>query len=168
MRRLRATSATDMIVPTVEASGPKPTREYFPTLAIGERTCADAKSGACLFVLLPLDANGPLFPHSGHWRRCRPDYFHEAVLVVGCMLLRVGWPPLERSAIMTNSQEKRVNRIAQNKGYRLEKIGKGAHHGRFSIMHVAEGARIASGISGAEFSFTLQEAEAWLAKVTST
>ena len=68
---------------------------------------------------------------------------------------------------MTNSQEKRVNRIAQNKGYRLEKIGKGAHHGRFSIMHVAEGARIASGISGAEFSFTLLEAEAWLAKVTS-
>jgi hypothetical protein len=65
---------------------------------------------------------------------------------------------------MTNSQERRVNRIAQAKGYRLEKVGKGAHHGRFCIVHVAEGARIASGIPGAEFSFSLQEAEEWLAK----
>ena len=65
---------------------------------------------------------------------------------------------------MTNSQEKRVNRIAQAKGYRLEKVGKGAHHGRFCIVDVAEGARIASDIPGAEFSFSLQEAEEWLAK----
>ena len=65
---------------------------------------------------------------------------------------------------MTNSQEKRVNRTAQTKGYRLEKVGKGPQHGRFSIVNVAEGSRIASGITGAEFSFSLQEAEDWLTK----
>ena len=65
---------------------------------------------------------------------------------------------------MTNSQEKRVNRIAHNKGYRLEKVGKGPHHGRFAIVNVAECSRVASDIPGAEFSFSLQEAEEWLAK----
>ena len=65
---------------------------------------------------------------------------------------------------MTNSQEKRVNRIAQTKGYRLEKVGKGPHHGRFCIVNLVEGSRIASGITGAEFSFLLQEAEDWLTK----
>jgi hypothetical protein len=66
---------------------------------------------------------------------------------------------------MTNSQEKRVSRVAQSKGYRLEKVGKGAHHGRFAIVNIAEGSRVASGIAGAEFSFSLQEAEEWLAKI---
>ena len=65
---------------------------------------------------------------------------------------------------MTNSQEKRVNRIAQSKGFRLEKVGKGPHHGRFAIVNEVEGSRIASDIPGAEFSFSLQEAEDWLAK----
>jgi hypothetical protein len=69
---------------------------------------------------------------------------------------------------MTNSQEKRVSRVAQSKGYRLEKVGKGAHHGRFAIVNVAEGSRVASGIAGAEFSFSLQEAEEWLAKIGRT
>ena len=64
---------------------------------------------------------------------------------------------------MTNSQEKRVNRMAQAKGYRLEKVGKGPHHGRFAIVNVAEGSRIASHIPGAAFSFSLEEAEDWLA-----
>jgi hypothetical protein len=68
------------------------------------------------------------------------------------------------SEVMTNSQEKRVSRIAQSRGYRLEKVGKGPHHGRFAIVLVAEGSRVASGISGAEFSFSLQEAEEWLSK----
>ena len=63
---------------------------------------------------------------------------------------------------MSNSQEKHAARLAQAKGYRLEKVGKGPHHGRFCI--VASGTRISSGISGAEFSFTLEEAEDWLAK----
>ncbi|MFZ4809214.1 MAG: hypothetical protein ACOYLQ_18335 [Hyphomicrobiaceae bacterium] len=65
---------------------------------------------------------------------------------------------------MSNSEEKRLGRTAQNKGYRIEKVGKGPHHGRFAIVNVAEGARISSGIPGAEFSFSLQEAENWLAK----
>ena len=49
---------------------------------------------------------------------------------------------------MSNSQEKRVTRLAEAKGYRLEKVGKGAHHGRFSIIKISEGARISSGIPG--------------------
>jgi len=65
---------------------------------------------------------------------------------------------------MSNSEEKRLSRTAQTKGYRLEKVGKGPHHGRFAIVNVAEGSRISSGIPGAEFSFSLQEAENWLAK----
>ena len=64
---------------------------------------------------------------------------------------------------MTNTQEKHVARIAQSKGYCLEKVGKGPHHGRFSIVNKAEGSRVRSGIPGAEFSFSLQEAEDWLA-----
>ena len=65
---------------------------------------------------------------------------------------------------MTNSQEKRVHRVAQSKGYRLEKVGKGPQHGRFSIVNVAESSRVASGVPDAEFSFSLQEAEDWLSK----
>ena len=65
---------------------------------------------------------------------------------------------------MSKSQEKRVTRLAEGKGYVLEKVGKGAHHGRLSIIKVSEGARISSGIPGDEFSFSLDEAEAWLAK----
>jgi hypothetical protein len=65
---------------------------------------------------------------------------------------------------MSNAQEKRATRNAQGKGYRLEKVGKGAHHGRFSIVKIAEGARMASGIVGDEFSFSIEEAEVWLAK----
>jgi hypothetical protein len=65
---------------------------------------------------------------------------------------------------MSKSQEKRVTRLAQEKGCRLEKVGKGAHHGRFSIVKLSEGARISSGIPGDEFSFSLDEAEAWLTR----
>ena len=68
----------------------------------------------------------------------------------------------ERS--MTNAKEKRAIRTAESKGYRLEKVGKGPHHGRFSIVNVAEGARMPSAIPGAEYSFSLDEAEAWFAK----
>ena len=65
---------------------------------------------------------------------------------------------------MTNANERRVNRTAQNMGYRLDKVGKGSNHGRFYIVNVAEGARIASDVPGAEYTFSLQEAEDWLAK----
>ena len=63
---------------------------------------------------------------------------------------------------MSNSQEKRIARIAEIKGYRLEKVGKGLHHGRFSIVNIAEGARVRSGVPGDEYTFSLDEAEAWL------
>lgn len=66
---------------------------------------------------------------------------------------------------MTNTQEKHVTRVALGKGYTLEKVGKGPHHGRFSIINKAEGSRVRSGIEGAEFSFSLQEAEDWLSKL---
>jgi hypothetical protein len=65
---------------------------------------------------------------------------------------------------MSNAQEKRVNRIAELKGFRLERAGHGKGHGRFYIMNVAEGGRMRSGILDHEYSFSLQEAEAWLAE----
>jgi hypothetical protein len=71
---------------------------------------------------------------------------------------------LTGSERMSNSQEKRVNRIAATKGYRLEKVGKGTHHGRFSIVKISEGSRAPSGIAGDPFSFSIEEAEAWLTK----
>ena len=63
---------------------------------------------------------------------------------------------------MTNAQEKRVNRIAELKGFRLEKAGHGKAHGRFYIMNVAEGGRVRSDVLDHEYSFSLEEAEAWL------
>jgi hypothetical protein len=63
---------------------------------------------------------------------------------------------------MTNAQEKRVNRIAELKGFRLEKAGHGKGHGRFYIMNVAEGGRVRSDVLDHEYSFSLEEAEAWL------
>ncbi|MBA4174364.1 MAG: hypothetical protein C0511_17360 [Hyphomicrobium sp.] len=64
---------------------------------------------------------------------------------------------------MTNSEEKRLSQTAASKGYRLEKVGKGPHHGRFGIVKIAEGSRMNSGVAGAEYTFSLQEAQAWLA-----
>ncbi len=66
---------------------------------------------------------------------------------------------------MTHSQEKRATRAAESKGYHLQKVGKGHDHGRFSILNTAEGSRMPSGVPGSEFTFSLQEAEDWLAKV---
>ena len=63
---------------------------------------------------------------------------------------------------MSNSQEKRIARIAEIKGCRLEKVGKGPHHGRFAIVNIAESARVRSGVAGDEYTFSLDEAEAWL------
>jgi len=65
---------------------------------------------------------------------------------------------------MSNSQEKRVNRLAQARGYRLEKVGKGEHHGRFSIVRLSDGSRAPSGVVGDPFTFSIDEAEAWLVK----
>jgi hypothetical protein len=65
---------------------------------------------------------------------------------------------------MSNAQEKRVNRIAELKGFRLERAGHGRGHGRFYITNLAEGGRMRSGILDHEYSFSLEEAEAWLAE----
>jgi hypothetical protein len=63
---------------------------------------------------------------------------------------------------MTNANEKRVNRIAERKGFRLEKAGHGNGHGRFYIMNQVEGGRMRSGVPDHEYSFSLEEAETWL------
>jgi hypothetical protein len=65
---------------------------------------------------------------------------------------------------MPNAQEKRVSQIALNKGYKLEKVGKGVHHGRLAIVNIAQGARMTSGIQGSEYTFSIDEAESWLVK----
>ena len=63
---------------------------------------------------------------------------------------------------MSNSAEKRVQKLAEHKGFHLEKGGHGKGHGRFYLVNVAEGARAKSGVPEHEFSFSLEEAEAWL------
>jgi hypothetical protein len=63
---------------------------------------------------------------------------------------------------MTNAQEKRLNRIAERKGFRLDRAGHGKGHGRFYIMNLAEGCRMRSGVLDHEYSFSPEEAEAWL------
>ena len=63
---------------------------------------------------------------------------------------------------MSNAQEKRLNRIAVRKGFRLDKAGKGTAHGRFYIMNLSEGGRMRSGILDHEYSFSPEEAETWL------
>ena len=69
---------------------------------------------------------------------------------------------IKRCAPMTNAQEKRVKRIAEHKGFRLDKAGHGKGHGRFYIINMAEGGRMRSGVLDHEYSFSLEEAEAWL------
>ena len=63
---------------------------------------------------------------------------------------------------MSNAQEKRLNRLAERKGFRLDKAGKGTGHGRFYIMNLAEGGRMRSGVLDHEYSFSQEEAETWL------
>jgi hypothetical protein len=48
------------------------------------------------------------------------------------------------------------------KGFRLDKAEHGKGHGRFYIMSLAEGGRMRSGVLDHEYSFSLEEAEAWL------
>jgi hypothetical protein len=64
---------------------------------------------------------------------------------------------------MTATTEKQITKAAEGKGYRLEKVGKGPHHGRFALVNKAQGSRAPSGIPGADFTFSLDEAEAFLA-----
>jgi hypothetical protein len=62
---------------------------------------------------------------------------------------------------MTSGHEKAVHRLAERKGYRLDKMGKGHH--RFYIVDLASSGRMPSGVPQHEFSFSLEEAEQWLA-----
>jgi len=55
---------------------------------------------------------------------------------------------------VSKSQEKRLNRIAERKGFRLDKAGKGTAHGRFYIMNLSEGGRMRSGVLDHEYSFS--------------
>ena len=63
---------------------------------------------------------------------------------------------------MSNADEKRVSRIAERNGFHLEKAGHGKGHGRFYIVNLVEGVRMRSGVANHEYSFSLEEAEAWL------
>jgi len=62
---------------------------------------------------------------------------------------------------MTGAHEKSVLRLAERKGFRLDKVGKGQP--RFSIVDLASGGRMASGVPDHEYSFSLEQAEQWLA-----
>jgi hypothetical protein len=61
---------------------------------------------------------------------------------------------------MTGAHEKSVHRLAERKGFRLDKVGKG--HQRFSIVDLASGERMRSGVPDHEYSFSLEEAEVLL------
>ena len=65
---------------------------------------------------------------------------------------------------MTGAHEKSVHRLAERKGYRLDKVGKGQH--RFAMIDLATGGKAPSGVAGHDFVFTLEEAEEWLGTAT--
>ena len=61
---------------------------------------------------------------------------------------------------MTGAHDKSIHRLAERKGFRLDKVGKGQH--RFAMIDLASGGKIPSGVAGHEYSFTLEEVEVWL------
>jgi hypothetical protein len=61
---------------------------------------------------------------------------------------------------MTSGHEKSVHRLAERQMCRLDKIGKG--QSRFSIVDLSSGGRMRSSVPEHEYSFSLEEAEAWL------
>ena len=62
---------------------------------------------------------------------------------------------------MTGAREKNVHRLAERKGFRLDKVGKGQH--RFYIINLESSGRMFSGVPDHEYSFSLEQAEEWLA-----
>ena len=62
---------------------------------------------------------------------------------------------------MTGAHEKSVRRLADRKGFRLDKVGKGHH--RFYIIDLASSGRMPSGVPDHDYSFSLEQAEEWLA-----
>jgi hypothetical protein len=63
---------------------------------------------------------------------------------------------------MSNADEKRLNKLAERKGFHLERAGHGKAQGRFQITNLADRTRMRSGVHEHEYSFSLEEAEAWL------
>ena len=63
--------------------------------------------------------------------------------------------------VMTGAREKNVHRLAERKGFRLDKVGKGQH--RFYIVSLEFSGRMSSGVPDHEYSFSLEQAEEWLA-----
>ena len=61
---------------------------------------------------------------------------------------------------MPGADERRVHHLAERKGFRLDKVGKGQH--RFYLIDVGSGGKMPSDVPGHEFSFALEEAKAWL------
>ena len=61
---------------------------------------------------------------------------------------------------MAGADEKRVHDLAERKGFRLDKVGKGQH--RFYLTDVGSGAKMPADVPGHDYSFTLEEAKAWL------
>ena len=55
---------------------------------------------------------------------------------------------------MTGANEKSVHRLAERKGFRLDKVGKGHH--RFYIINLESGGRMPSGVPDHEYSFSLE------------
>ena len=62
---------------------------------------------------------------------------------------------------MTSAHERSVHRLAERKGFRLDKVGKA--HRRFYIINLESSGRMPSGVPDHEYSFSLEQAEEWLA-----
>ena len=65
---------------------------------------------------------------------------------------------------MSGAREKNVHRLAERKGFRFDKVGKGQH--RFYIIDLESSGRMFSGVPDHEYSFSLEQAEEWLARAT--
>ena len=55
---------------------------------------------------------------------------------------------------MAGADEKRVHHLAERKGFRLDKVGKGQH--RFYLTDVGSGAKMPADVPGHDYSFTLE------------
>ena len=61
---------------------------------------------------------------------------------------------------MIGDDEKRVLHQAEQKGFRLERVG--AAEDRYYVIDVASGVKMPSDVLGHPYSFTLEEAKLWL------
>lgn len=61
---------------------------------------------------------------------------------------------------MDGADEKRLHHLAERKGFRLDRMG--PVDDRFYIFDAVSGAKMPSDVPGHPYSFTLEEAKAWL------